>query len=89
MFARSVAERDGSGKGERGGRPRYIEFNAHCYQRREDATQPHCLAGLVTAGDIINRLRAPTSSIPLPHAGRGRETGESLRTRTREDEREE
>lgn len=36
-----------------------IEFNAHCYQRREDATQPHCLAGLVTAGDIINRLRAP------------------------------
>lgn len=36
-----------------------IEFNAHCYQRRKDATQPHCLAGLVTAGDIINRLRAP------------------------------
>lgn len=35
-----------------------IGFNAHCYQRREDATQFHCLAGLVTAGDIINRLRA-------------------------------
>lgn len=35
-----------------------IGFNAHCYQRREDATQLHCLAGLVTAGDIINRLRA-------------------------------
>lgn len=36
-----------------------IEFNAHCYQRRKDATQLHCLAGLVAAGDIINRLRAP------------------------------
>lgn len=47
-----------------------IEFNAHCYQRREDATQPHCLAGLVTAGDIINRLRAPhlfsSSLLPSP-----------------------
>lgn len=44
--------------GAKGNRPG-IEFNAHCYQRREDATQPHCLAVLVTAGDIINRLRAP------------------------------
>lgn len=51
-----VAERGGW----RGSRPG-IEFNAHCYQRREDATQPHCLAGLVTAGDIINRLRASHS----------------------------
>lgn len=42
-----------------------IEFNAHCYQRRKDATQPHCLARLVTAGDIINRLRAPHRSSPF------------------------
>lgn len=42
-----------------------IEFNAHCYQRRKDATQPHCLAGLVTAGDIINRLRAPHRPSPF------------------------
>lgn len=42
-----------------------IEFNAHCYQRRKDATQLHCLAGLVTAGDIINRLRALHRPFPF------------------------
>lgn len=42
-----------------------IEFNAHCYQRRKDVTQLHCLAGLVTAGDIINRLRAPRRPSPF------------------------
>lgn len=49
----NAATTDGRRRGN--GRSWYIEFNAHCYQRREDATQPHCLAGLVTAGDIINR----------------------------------
>lgn len=49
-----------TGASGRAGRPG-IGFNAHCYQRREDATQPHCLAGLVTAGDIINRLRTPST----------------------------
>lgn len=42
-----------------------IEFNAHCYQRRKDVTQLHCLAGLVTAGDIINRLRSAHRPSPF------------------------
>lgn len=42
-----------------------IEFNVHCYQRRKDAIQLHCLAELVTAGDIINRLRAPHRPFPF------------------------
>jgi len=59
-----------------------IEFNAHCYQRREDATQPHCLAGLVTAGDIINRLCASHPRLPPDFvASRWKLTGDRSRMR--------
>lgn len=65
-----------------------IEFNAHCYQRRKDATQLHCLAGLVTAGDIINRLRAPRRPSPFFRRTSVARTGEIARGYREDGERE-
>lgn len=55
-----------------------IEFNAHCYQRREDATRLYCLGGLVTAGDIINRPFMPHRSFLTGHSVVANDGGNSL-----------